>query len=147
MIECLASFVTSQSSMEEVLLRFAHLGDQIFDSLDNKSLLNSSKVSKTWKSFIERRKFQWIRIIKRYDEKSNKNHADCQQKWRDLFQKTKIEDVREFAKGLISRYKDWKFCGNTVQIPYNHLKKSKTSKVKVTRLLITLRPYIYSILW
>ena len=95
--------------MEEVLLRFVHLAEDIFDSLDDKSLVNCKKVSKIWNSFIEGQKFPWIRLIKRHDEKSNKKHTDCQQKWRKLFQKTKFEDVRQFAKRL-----QRKFLGTTL---------------------------------
>ena len=90
--------------MEEVLLRFALLGENIFDLLDDKSLVNCKKVSKTWNSFVMGQKFPSIRIIKRHDEKFNKNHTDCQQKWRKLFQKTKFEDVRQFAKRLQREY-------------------------------------------
>ena len=56
--------------MEEVLLRFAHLGEDIFYSLDDKSLANCRKICKTWKSFIENQKVLWIRIIKKQDEKT-----------------------------------------------------------------------------
>ena len=52
--------------MEEVLLRFQHLGKQIFDDLDNVSLTKCMEVNRTFKEFIEYQKFPWIRIIAKY---------------------------------------------------------------------------------
>ena len=49
--------------MEEVLLRFSHLGENIFDLLDNKSLFKCRKICRTWSSFIADQKFPWIRVI------------------------------------------------------------------------------------
>ena len=87
--------------MEEMLLRFSHLGEDILDSLDNQSLANCQKVCRTWKRLIEDKKFPWIRIIKKHDEKSNEKHIDCQLKWRKMFQKIRIVDVMEFGRKLI----------------------------------------------
>ena len=42
--------------MDEVILRFPHLGVQIFQELDVGSLLNCKQVSRSWKSFIETEK-------------------------------------------------------------------------------------------
>lgn len=42
--------------MDEVILRFPHLGVQIFQELDIGSLLNSKQVSRSWKNFIETEK-------------------------------------------------------------------------------------------
>ena len=42
--------------MDEVILRFPHLGVQIFQELDIGSLLNSKEVSRSWKNFIETEK-------------------------------------------------------------------------------------------
>ena len=38
--------------MDEVLLRFPHLGEQIFQSLDFENLSNCTRVSKCWDNFI-----------------------------------------------------------------------------------------------
>ena len=42
--------------MEEVILRFPHLGLQIFQELDVGSLLNCKQVGRSWKNFIETEK-------------------------------------------------------------------------------------------
>ena len=47
------SFVSRKSAMEEVLLRFSHLGEGIFHLLDEKNLQKCRKVGRTWKRFIE----------------------------------------------------------------------------------------------
>ena len=56
-------FKTYVFNMDEALLRFPHLGQQIFESLDPDSLERSLVVSKSWKKFISNQKFPWIRLI------------------------------------------------------------------------------------
>ena len=43
--------------MEEVCKRFSHLGENIFDSLDDKSITRCSKVSKFWRNYLSNQKF------------------------------------------------------------------------------------------
>ena len=71
--------------MEEVFLRFGHLAENVFDLLDAKTVAKCRKVVKSWNSFIDDKNLMWIKIIKNYDAKINKNHTDCQQKRRKLF--------------------------------------------------------------
>ena len=60
------SILTKQLTMEEVLLRFPKIGEEIFDSIDEESLENSKKVCRFWKNFIEdpNQKLIWIQAIK-----------------------------------------------------------------------------------
>ena len=60
--------------MEEIVLRFPHLSDGIFNLLDNESLNKSRKVDKCWNIYIANQKFYNIRIIKAILER-------CQQVW------------------------------------------------------------------
>ena len=90
--------------MEEIILRFGHIGGEMFELLDNENLLKCQKVSKTWNRFINKQKFTWTRIIKKFDKESNENHVDCLKQWKEVFRKTKVEDVRKFAKGLSTMY-------------------------------------------
>ena len=83
--------------MDEAFLRFPHLGEDIFDLLDDKTLAKCLKVGKTWNHFMNNKGFLCIRIMKKHDMENNKNHTDCQQKWRKLFSKTNYEDLRDFA--------------------------------------------------
>ena len=52
--------------MEEVLLRFPHLGLQIFKTLDNSSLAKCRKVARSWSSFINYEELPWKRILQEY---------------------------------------------------------------------------------
>ena len=61
--------------MEQAFLRFPHLSENIFDSLDNKSLADCKEVSKSWYFYLDAQKFLQPRIIKankiKYIEKAN----------------------------------------------------------------------------
>ena len=50
--------------MEEVLLRFPHLAENIFKLLTNKILVKCRNISKSWNDFIIDQKFIWMRLIK-----------------------------------------------------------------------------------
>ena len=87
--------------MEEVLLRFPHIGEKIFESLDEKSLESCRKVCKPWKNFIEdpNQKFKWIRIIKNCEKKITlKNWISSPYTWSNL----RIQNLRKFANSLLS---------------------------------------------
>ena len=87
--------------MEEVLLRFPHIGEKIFESLDKKSFENCGKVCKPWKNFIEHpnQKFKWIKIIKSYEKKITlKNWISTPYTWSKLG----IQNLRKFANSLLS---------------------------------------------
>ena len=57
----------------DMLTRLPHIGEEIFNSLDNPSLLKCKEVSKTWYDFIDDQKFPWVRMIKTYVKESNKH--------------------------------------------------------------------------
>ena len=98
--------------MEEVLLRFPYVGEEIFDLLDEKSLEKCKKVCKTWKFFIEdqNRKFTWIQNTKAHEEKiflrsyKSRNYTfkiiidGPKPQWSKL----QIHELREFVKRLNS---------------------------------------------
>ena len=47
--------------MEEVFLRFPHLSENIFDSLNSESLAKSKEVSRSWDEYLDDQKFLQIR--------------------------------------------------------------------------------------
>ena len=47
--------------MEEVLFRFSHLSEEIFDKLDNESLARCREVSKAWCTYLDGQRFLQIR--------------------------------------------------------------------------------------
>ena len=82
--------------MEEVLLRFPHIGEAIFDSLSEETVEKCRKVSKIWKNFIEgpNEKWSWIQMIKQHEKDSYlKKFVSHPQSWRKL----SIQDLRRFA--------------------------------------------------
>ena len=52
--------------MEEVLLRFPHLGQNIFESLADQDLAQSREISQMWKHFLDVEKFFAIRRIQAF---------------------------------------------------------------------------------
>ena len=54
--------------MEEAFLRFPHLSENIFDSLDNKSLADCKEVSKSWYFYLDTQKFLQTRIIQNVED-------------------------------------------------------------------------------
>ena len=67
------SFLESSiiQTMEEVLSRFPHLGEKIFEELDNQVLTNCRTICKSWKDFIDENKIVVFRIVKNYTECSD----------------------------------------------------------------------------
>ena len=49
--------------MEDLILRFPHLLEKIFEKLDNRSLTKCREVKKSWRKFIDERRYPWIRIV------------------------------------------------------------------------------------
>ena len=52
----------SLKNMDEFYRRFPHLPEQIFEKLDDESVLSSRVVARSWKKFINDRDYPWIRI-------------------------------------------------------------------------------------
>ena len=90
--------------MEEIILRFPHIGRDIFDSLNNKSLQRCRKSSRLWHEFIDQQKFTWIRIIQKYVGLSNKLFPKSQELWRKMFCKTRFECIRNLAEEIHSNH-------------------------------------------
>ena len=96
--------------MEEVLLRFQHIGEEIFDSLDEKSLENCKKVCRTWQNFISNpnQKFMWTQIIKAHEENAilKLHHSFPLKNFisgpKPNWSKLSIQSLREFANSLVS---------------------------------------------
>lgn len=83
-----------------MLMRLPHIGKQIFDSVDNSSLLKCKETSRSWYDFIDEQKFSWVRIIQKYVKDSNHNYTECPKHWRKLFRKSSVEQVKYFASKI-----------------------------------------------
>ena len=53
----------SPTMMNTLFVRFPHISEAIFSIVDNKSLSNSRKVNREWRSNIDNLKNRWIRKI------------------------------------------------------------------------------------
>ena len=81
--------------MEILAMRFPHLIEMIFDSLDDQSLANCNIVSKIWSILIRKQKFYAIRIIK----KSVLNVLNKLSKpWFEVFKKANTDNLMELKK-------------------------------------------------
>ena len=59
----LFSFTDLSLVMRDLILRFPHVAEQIFQQLDNEDLAKSREVEKLWKKFIDERNYPWLRIV------------------------------------------------------------------------------------
>ena len=49
--------------MQEVIHRFPHLPEQIFQKLNNESLSKCREATKSWKNIIDGKNYPWLRIV------------------------------------------------------------------------------------
>ena len=56
------SIEKQQPSMEDMLWKFPHIGENIFKKLSNKNLAKSKKISRSWEYFITNEKFYKQRV-------------------------------------------------------------------------------------
>jgi hypothetical protein len=92
------------SSMEEILSRFSHLSEEIFNLLDNNSLRKSRKVDRYWNVYIAEQKFYSIRIIKTTLE----NFQEVGPEWNKLFIKSTTKTITDLQKAVQLFYLDQK---------------------------------------
>ena len=59
--------------MEEVLIKFCHLGKQVFGQIDDHSFINCRKVGRSWKICIDADNFVWTKITKKFPCEFGKN--------------------------------------------------------------------------
>jgi len=82
--------------MDEVILRFPHLAEKIFDELNDKSLFKCAKVSDFWQSFIEEQKSTWIRKIQKYQGDLTEFSED----WNKVLDKIPLRVLKELTKAV-----------------------------------------------
>ena len=58
--------------MDEIILRFPHLAEQIFSELDNKSVAKCRDTNRLWQDIINREKSYKQRITKMIEESKKK---------------------------------------------------------------------------
>ena len=85
--------------MEEVFLRFCHIGKKIFEELDNGSLMKCREVNEPWRGFIDVEKIIHFRIIK-----SLTNVPDTYLK--KNFGKVDLDSLTELVKNIQHAYSE-----------------------------------------
>ena len=91
-------------NMEEVLLRFGHIGQKIFHQLDIQSLAKCNEVSQFWKDFIYREKISSFQRIKVY---SNLPDASI----RKILRKSDSNQATELANNVTLVFKEVSWRG------------------------------------
>ena len=73
--------------------RFAHVSENIFEFLDNKSLANCRLVRKSWRTYLDHQKFFQIRMIQSWIEKKH----EMREPWKKLLEKSNSEIILELC--------------------------------------------------
>ena len=87
--------------MEEVLLRFGHLAQDIFGSLTNKDLVQSREVNRMWKHFMDVEKISQIRRIQ--------NFVKPVIGFKKALKRSSIEEIKETTSTIQNFQEIWNF--------------------------------------
>ena len=79
--------------MEDHAFRFPHLASNIFDQLDNHSLVNCKEASRKLDNFFGSEKFFWLRIIHKY----RGNFVEFKATWNKTLKKSPAILVKELT--------------------------------------------------
>ena len=86
--------------MDDLISRCPHLGETIFNKLDNQTLTKCRKGSQTLYNFLENNKLIWNRIMKKYTV----NHIEFKKDWKSVVEKTPLETVKLLATAVEQFY-------------------------------------------
>ena len=75
--------------MDELCIRFSHLSEKIFDSLENDSIIKCKEASRFWFNHLDGQKLVQIRIIK---EKVKQVHS-IGEAWNNVFNSASTETI------------------------------------------------------
>jgi ankyrin repeat protein len=92
--------------MEETILRFPVIAEQIFDQLDDQNLTKFRGISRTWYDATER--LQWIRKIKDLTKHNPYSSRDHQISWKLVLVKIPTHVLEKLAVTL--DWEGWKRC-------------------------------------
>ena len=81
-------------TMEESFFRFPHIGEQILEQLDSKTLTKCREINNLWREYIDNQKLPWTRMIKEVVEISNE--------WNVLFKSTDFQSIKEIALTILN---------------------------------------------
>ena len=79
--------------MEEIVLRFPVIAQQIFEQLDNQDLIKFREVDKSFCSSIDQNRLIWTRMIKKYIKDNNK----FRKSWKLVMEKVTVKTLEDLA--------------------------------------------------
>ena len=91
-------------SVEELLTRFPHIGEQIFANLDDQNLTKCREVCDSWMMFLEVEKLIWKRIILSHIEETNSWN------WKKFLSTTSTPKLCKISRKIRFFYKSEPIC-------------------------------------
>ena len=91
--------------MEEVFLRFPHIGEQVLKQLDNEYLTKCRKISPSWNEFINNQKLPWIRMMKKYQCELEFNKKILEE-WQKFVKSYNVATLQNIAIKVECFFKD-----------------------------------------
>ena len=79
--------------MDEILIRFPVVGQEIFKQLDDKSLTKCREVSKVCCDFMDTDSLLWRRRIQKYSKNESEFHKD----WKLVTRKVSVGNLKQLA--------------------------------------------------
>ena len=79
--------------MENLRNRFPTLISRILENVDDESLVTFKESNREIHDFLDRERFYWIRILRRY----NGSFVEFQNSWKMVIVRNPVETVREIA--------------------------------------------------
>ena len=86
--------------MENILERFPVVAKNIFNNLDNQSLVRAKNVCRTWRFSITSQKFSWIRKIQTVVD----DEQEFTSNWQRVLVRTSVETVKELSVAVHQFY-------------------------------------------
>ena len=87
-----------KGTMEEIILRFPHLGESIFEQLDNESLAKSREVCDFWKNFVEGQTFYNLRLMRLIKSLTNCSDESLMK----ILQESNSDFITEFGSNVVN---------------------------------------------
>ena len=82
--------------IDKICERYPHVGEIIFNYLDDQSLQQCREVCTTWSTFLNLKPFYWIRMMKNYIGGQKEFSVD----WNRFFKQIPVETAKPFALNI-----------------------------------------------
>ena len=79
--------------MEELILRFSHLSEKVFNHLNNESIVRCININKLWHNYLKTQKFVEIRKIKATIQQFH----SIGEEWSTVFDATSTKNIMELG--------------------------------------------------